>query len=640
MTNRKTIFWLIGLVGLAILGYFTYKTLFPGGADLTPVPNPIRDRAATSKNLADSNIPNNPLKNAYFGDLHVHTSLSFDAYIGGTVATPADAYKFAQGETITIFGLKKKLKRPLDFAGVTDHSEFIGEFYSAQTPSAAGYYAMAAQTFRGAAGDEEKSWNLFQQLRNREGGGERQHMGFFQGFETTKKAWDMIIQAAADYYQPGKFTTLVGYEWSAAKNGAHLHRNVFFRDMVVPDYPISSIEARTAEELWASLARYEEGGAKVLAIAHNTNLSKGLAFPDEMNDGNPLDKTYLTTRNKYEPLIEIHQAKGNSEVHPQFWKNDEFANFENYNYLPPKENNYVRYALKKGLEYQSKQGINPYKFGLIGSTDTHNATPGTTEETVPNQNHTQIDLDAEDRSSREWILSGSALDVGKKVYEAINPGGLVGVWAPKNTRGEIWDALKRKETFATSGGRIKVRFFGGYQFDKQPNIDNYKYEDLVKDGYEKGVPMGSDLPSPTTDEDSPNFLIWATKDAESANLERLQVIKGWYKNGELKEKIYNVALSDNRILNPDGTVPPLAAEVDLKTGAWDTTKGATTLQTTWSDPNFDPRAEAFYYVRVIELPTARYTLWDEIKEGVKYPADAERIIQERAWSSPIWYAPQ
>jgi len=600
--NSKT--WLISLLIIPGIGYFIYKTLLPGGPDLTPIHNPVRDRATTSKNIDESKMAENKLKNAYFGDLHVHTSLSFDAYIGGTVATPSDAYRFAKGETLEIFGKPVQLKRPLDFAGVSDHSEFIGEFYTVQTKGETGYYALAAQIMRGAANDEEKAAALFSRLRNREGGGERTHMGFFQGFESTKKGWDMILAAAENHYQPEKFT-------------------------------ISALEAKTPEALWESLARYTEEGASVLAIPHNTNLSKGAAFPDLKADGNPLDVAYVQARNKWEPLIEIHQAKGNSEVHPNFWKNDEFANFENYNYLPPQENNYVRYALKKGLAYEAVLGTNPFKFGLIGSTDSHNATPGATEETEENRNHTLIDNTAENRLNREWILSGSKLDEGKKVYEAINPGGLVGVWAPKNTRSEIWDALKRKETFATSGGRIQVRFFGGYDFE-----EGYaSYDDLVTAGYEKGVPMGSDLATLPAGKTAPSFLIWASKDNESANLDRLQVIKGWYKEGALKEQIYNVALSDNRTVNPDSSVPDNKANVDLKTGQWAKDKGATMLQTTWLDPDFDPEIATFYYVRVLELPTPRYNLWDEIREGVEYPADAVRTIRERAWSSPIWYSP-
>ncbi len=631
----------IGLISLLILiigfvGYFIYKTLFPGGPNLAPVPNPIRDRATTSKDIDESNIVNNPLKNAYFGDLHIHTSLSFDAYIGGTLTTPSDAYRFAKGTELDIFGKKVALKRPLDFAGVSDHAEYIGEFYTTQIAGEKGYYALMAQVLRGAANDEQKSEALFQRIRAQKGGGERKHMDFFQGFNSTRKAWDMILAAAETHYQPGKFTTLAGYEWTKAEDAGHLHRNVFFRDMIVPDYPLSAIEVTTAEGLWESLAEYTKGGATVLAIPHNTNLGKGLGFPDVKVDGQPLDATYVQARNKWEPLIEIHQAKGNSEVHPDFWGNDEFANFENYNYLPTKENDYVRYALKKGLEYQAKLGTNPYKFGLMASTDTHNGTPGATEETEENRSHTMVDNTAENRRNREWIMSGSELDKGKKIYEAINPGGLVGVWAQKNTRGEIWDALKRKETFGTSGGRIQVRFFGGYDFEAAYT----SYDDLVAAGYENGVPMGSDLPAIPDGKTAPLFLIWASKDNESANLDCLQVIKGWYKNGVLKEQIYTVALSDNRVLKEDGTVPDNGATVNLKTGEWSKDKGATTLQTTWVDPDFDPTAEAFYYVRVIELPTPRFNLWDEIREGIDYPDDAIRTIQERAWSSPIWYSPK
>ena len=635
MAKGKSKIWIIGLLIIGIIGYFLYKTLFPGGPNLAPVANPIRDRATTSKNIDESSVPTNALKNAYFGDLHVHTSLSYDAYIGGTLTTPSAAYRFAKGEQLDIFGKRVGLKRPLDFAGVSDHAEYIGEFYTTQIAGETGHYAMMAQVLRGAASDEKKSEALFQRMRAQKGGGERKHMGFFQGFNSTKKAWDMILAAAETHYQPGKFTTLAGYEWTGVDDAAHLHRNIFFRDMIVPDYPLSSIEMKTAEALWESLAQYTKGGATVLAIPHNTNLGKGLAFPGVKADGTPLDAAYVEARNKWEPLIEIHQAKGNSEVHAGIWKNDEFADFENYNYLPTKANDYVRYALKKGLEYQAKLGTNPFKFGLMASTDTHNGTPGMTEETEGGRSHTLVDNTPANRRNRDWIMSGSELDEGKKVYEAINPGGLVGVWASKNTRGEIWDALKRKETFATSGGRIQVRFFGGYDFEKTYAT----YDNLVTAGYEKGVPMGSDLTALPANKTAPSFLIWASKDNESANLDRLQVIKGWYKNGELKEQIYNVALSDNRIVDADGAVPDNGATVNLETGEWSKDKGATTLQTTWADPDFDPTINAFYYVRVLELPTPRYNLWDEI-QGIEYPEDAIRTIRERAWSSPIWYSPK
>jgi hypothetical protein len=404
--------------------------------------------------------------------------------------------------------------------------------------------------------------------------------------------------------------------------------------MKVPDYPISAIEATTPVKFWESLEKFTQEGATVLAIPHNSNLSRGMMFDDQQLDGTPIGKDYVTARNKYEPLIEVHQVKGSSEVHADFWKNDEFADFENSTFLPAEEKNYVRYALKKGLEYEEKLGVNPFKYGLIGSTDTHNGTSGNTEEDDDFVgNHTILDYNANSRRYRDWVMTPTEADYGKKVYEAVNPGGLVAVWSETNTRGEIWDALKRRETYATSGGRIKVRLFGGYDF-KNSYSD---YETMVKDGYEKGVPMGSDLASENT---KPSFIIWAQKDVESANLDRIQVIKGWYKDGELHEKIYNVALSDNRKVGADGSVPNNEATVNMDTGEWDKSKGAVELQTVWTDPDFDSDVRCFYYLRVLELPTARYTLIDKLKHGVNYPEGTAMTVVERAWSSPIWYSPK
>ena len=340
-------------------------------------------------------------------------------------------------------------------------------------------------------------------------------------------------------------------------------------------------------------------------------------------------------QHKFEPLVEVHQAKGNSEVTAAFWPNDEFANYENYAYEGASQKDYVRDALKRGLKYEDEFGVNPFKFGLIGSTDTHNGIPGNTEEWGDFiGNHSLLDNNAWTRRHREWILEFGS---GKMVYDALNPGGLVAVWAEANTRGDIFDALRRKETYATSGGRIKVRFFGGYGF--QENYDNY--ETMVKDGYEKGVAMGGDINLSAYDKEAiaPSFLIWASKDPEGANLDRIQVIKGWYKDGELSERIFNVALSDDRLVGTDGSAPKTEAAVNLSTGEWDKTKGATVLQTVWSDPEFDPSARAFYYLRVIENPTPRYTLWDKIRHGETYPKDIPLITQERARSSPIWVNP-
>ncbi len=631
--KRKRLIWATSIITLIGVSFYIYKMLFPG-MNLTPVPNNITDKATLSKTIDESQARKYPLKEAFFGDLHVHTEFSFDAYIGGAIASPSDAYRFAKGEGLELYGQMVKLRRPLDFAAVTDHCEFLGELYSVMNEDAPGHNAFLARYFRSVTQDSVKGVKLFNRIRSLPKDRERTHFNFFGGFETTKKVWDITLQAAEEHYQPGTFTTLAGYEWSMVKNDGHLHRNVLFRDMIVPDYPISAIEANTPVKFWEGLETFTKEGATVLAIPHNSNLSKGMMFDDKQLDGTPIDKAYVTTRNKFEPLVEMYQVKGSSEVHAEFWKNDEFADLENATFLPAQESNYVRYALKKGLEYEDKFGVNPFKYGLIGSTDTHNGTPGNTEENDDFiGNHTRIDKNAANRRYRDWVLTASEADYDTKVYEAINPGGLVAVWSERNTRGEIWDALKRRETYATSGGRIKVRLFGGYDFKNSYS----NYETMVKDGYEKGVPMGSDLASANG---KPSFIIWAQKDAESANLDRIQVIKGWYKDGELHEKIYNVALSDNRKVSANGSVSATGAVVNMETGEWDKSKGAVELQTVWTDEDFDPAARCFYYLRVLELPTARYTLMDKLKYNINYPEDAVMTVQERAWSSPIWYSPK
>jgi len=611
---------LIILALLAIIGFFAYRILFPKMI-IDEVPNPVRDRATLSKNLDESSIPTNPNKNLYWGDLHVHTNMSFDAYIGGNRATPSDAYRFAKGEMIEVLERDVKIDRPLDFAAITDHAEFLGELYSINTSGAPAYNAFVPRYFRSIGLDTTKQRELF--LRSIDGlSREPTHMPFFQGFETTKKAWDIELDAAEQHYQPGKFTTFAAYEWTLGAADAHIHRNIIFRDMKVPDYPISALEARNGESILAFVDKISQQGATVMAIPHNTNLSGGNGFAEKT-------KEYAILRSKYEPLVEVHQAKGNAEVHAAFWQNDEFANYENYTYEPPMEKNYVRYALKEGLRQKEKYGINPHKYGLIGSTDTHNSLAGNTDEWSDFiGNHSLLDATAVARSTRDWVLEYGS---GKRVHEAVNPGGLVAVWADANTRGHIYDALARKETYATSGGRIQVRFFAGYDF-----ADAYdSYDALVNDGYAKGVPMGSDI---VKKNQAPSFLIWAGKDPEGANLDRIQVIKGWYKDGQLSEKIFTVALSDNREVAADGSVPSNNATVNMETGAWNQSRGATTLQTVWTDPEFDPQADAFYYLRVLENPTARYTLWDKIKHGASYPEGTPMTTIERAWSSPVWYS--
>lgn len=608
---------LVLLLILAIIGWFVYKSLFPT-INLDEVKNTINDRSTKDWTALEATVPKNENRNVYFGDMHIHTGYSFDAYIGGIVATPHDAYDYAQGKTVDVLGKNTQLERPLDFAAVTDHSEYFGELYSIRTEGAPAHNAMQPRYFRSLDGDTLKQRELFMTLLRRVGVRNKTHLDFFQGYETTKKTWDIEIDAAEQNYDPGKFTTFAAYEWTQGVGMAHNHRNVFFKDMVLPDYPVSAVEAPTVTMLWESLDNFRQGGSTVMAIPHNPNLSEGFAFEDTYPDGSPIDLKYAQLSNRNEPLAEIHQAKGNSEVHAALWQNDEYADFENYSRGEPKKNNYLRYILKKGLEHEEKLGANPYKFGLIGSTDTHNATPGNTEEDDGFiGNHAAVDIAAKERASRAWIL-----DTTLQVYETVNPGGLMAVWSEANTRPDIYESMERKETYATSGTRIKVRFFAGYGMDDS-SVD---YDAIVEDGYQNGVPMGGTLSS--LSDKSPTFSCWAAKDPSGANLMKIQIIKGFYDDGELKEEIFDAVVSDNEV--PDGK------EVNLSTGEWNTENGSTTLQGYWSDPDFDPSQKAFYYLRVLEVKTPRWNLWDEIKYGVKYPETTPKTINERAWSSPIW----
>ena len=577
-------------------------------------------------------IPVNPLKNAYFGETHVHTGVSMDAFIGGNRLRPDDAYRFAKGEEMMVNGSMHKLKRPLDFAAISDHAEFFGETYTLMNEGTPGYDNPIATQMR-EADTYESAIGLFVKYvvtPSRKGG--NVHPEFYQGPQSTKAGWWQNIDATEKHYEPGKFTTFHAFEWSAAPNAGNLHRNIIFRDSIVPDMPFSANESRDPQELWKWMQLQIDKGSTVLAIPHNSNGSKGMMFPEVDVSGQTLSAAYMRTRSEMEPLIEMMQIKGNSEVHPDFWTNDEFANFElaesiqDYSGRKFEEKNFVRFGLKRGLKHQADNGVNPFKYGFIGGTDSHNGTPSNVEEdNYSVGSHGLADQTAQDRTVQ--VIDGWA-----RAYD-INPGSLAGVWAESNTREAIWDAMKRKETFATSGPRIKVRMFAGFGL-----ADRYdSYQDMVEAGLSSATPMGGDLPQSTRE--APKIMVWAQKDPIGPNLDRIQIIKGWVDDGEMKEKIYNVAVSDNREIQADGSVAALDAPVNLETGAFSTDKGAPELSAVWEDPDFDPRQQAFYYTRVIQLPTARWTLWDEIREGVAYPESVAKTIQERAWGSPIWYNP-
>jgi len=583
--------------------------------------------SAQSTSDAESAVKKNPLKEAYFGETHVHTGVSMDAFIAGNRLTPDDAYRFAKGEEMMVNGSMHKIKRPLDFVAVTDHSEFMGEAYSLMNEGAPGHDDPVAESFR-TAPNLATALKLYNEyvLTPLAGGGSP-HPDFFQGDEAIKTTWQKNVEATEKHYEPGKFTTIHAYEWTSAPGGANQHRNVFFRDTNLPDMPFSSNEGADPEELWAWMQTQRDQERKVFAVPHNSNESKGLLFAEASLSGKPIDEDYATTRASMEPLIEMMQVKGNSEVIPNFWPNDEFADFENattiqkYNGRAFIKENFVRYGLGRGVKYHAQLGINPFKYGFVGGTDNHNGTPSNVEEdNYKVGSHGLADRDPETRSKAD-------LDGEMRVADA-NPGALAGVWAESNTRGAIWDAMLAKETFATSGPRIKVRTFAGSGFDKR--YDNY--EKLVKDGYARGVPMGGDYKG----DKAPQFLVWAVKDPIGPNLDRIQIIKGWYENGEMKDTIYNVVASGKR-LKRDGSVESIDAPIDMTTGQFNTEKGSPELMGVWTDPDFNPEVEAFYYVRVLQLPTARWTLYDELNAGVQYPEDVKRQLVERAWGSPIWY---
>ncbi|MEJ2163351.1 MAG: DUF3604 domain-containing protein, partial [Robiginitalea sp.] len=482
--------------------------------------------AVPAAETALGDIPVNPLKDAYFGETHLHTSASMDAFIGGNRVSTEDAYRFARGEEVMVSGSPMKLKRPLDFCAITDHAEYLGETYTLITPGTPGYDDPVAKQMREVDNLEDGMALFIKYVVTPNRTGDKPHPDFWQGFESVKSQWRKNFEATEKFNNPGTFTTIHGYEWTSAPKAGNLHRNVFFRDTVVPDVPFSAVEGRDPRQLWEWMKVQKEKGSKLFAIPHNSNGSKGLMFPEEDLSGNPVDAEYIQMRSEMEPAIEMMQIKGTSEVYPRFWPNDEFANFEtaesiqNYSGRTFEERNFVRYGLKRGIKFQQDMGMNPFKYGFVGGTDNHNGSPGNVEEDNYNVgSHGLADQTAQDRLENE-------IDGWATAYD-INPGAITGVWATSNTRGAIWDAMIQKETFATSGPRIKVRMFGGFEIESSyPG-----YTDMVEAGMQNGTPMGGDLP--TGKEGAPKFSVWASKDPIGPNLDRIQIIKGWIENGEM-----------------------------------------------------------------------------------------------------------
>jgi len=575
----------------------------------------------------------NPLRNAYFGETHVHTMYSLDAYIGDNRMSPSMAYRFAKGEAFEIHGVKKQLKRPLDFAAVTDHSEYIGEMYSTIVKGAPGYDNEDLKALRNLKTLKEKQqWFFKYVLSVNRGAAKPEHPSFFAGPSTVKSAWKIMIEAAEKHNDPDVFTAMIGFEWSGAPGGANLHRNVLFRDDNVPASPISYLDVNTEEELWEWMRTQEAAGRHLLAISHNSNASKGRMFPNTDSTGKPLSLEYARTRAHFEPLIEMMQIKGNSEVHRKFWAADEFADFENADSIQKNSGrifsarDFVRGGLKVGLQKEQSLGINPFKYGFVGGTDSHNGLPSDVAEDTFIGGHGPEDGTVERRRTEGvggWV-DGKDLSIGS----------ITGVWATENTRAGIWDAMRRKETFVTSGPRIKVRMFGGVGLNAVPKDATQ----LVTQGYQHGVPMGGNLVQSSV---APTFTVYAEKDPDGANLDRIQIIKGWVdKFGDLNEIIIDVVWSGERVATQAGKLPAVGNTVDLKTALYTNDIGTPVLMGSWTDKDFNPADGAFYYARVLEIPTPRWSTYDAVRNNLPLLKDVASTIQERAWGSPIWYEPK
>ena len=575
--------------------------------------------------------------NLYWGNTHLHTNNSMDAIsLGGATTTPEEAFRFAMGEQIVAAsGVPAKLRHPLDFLVVSDHGEYLGVLPKLAKADSAKVDWQPGQQWSEFlhSGDPKKLAEIYTQF----------HQRVSVPAEFTQSIWQEVAKTADRFNNPGHFTAFIGYEWSSTPNGDNLHRNVIFRDgaaKATQVTPFSALDSTDAEKLWAYLRAYEaKTGGQVLAIPHNGNISNGRMFAPETFTGQPLTAAYARERARWEPVVEVTQMKGTSEAHSTLSPTDEFADFEIWDlgnftqtakqpWMLPYE--YARSALKSGLQYEQKLGVNPFKFGMVGGTDQHNGLTTTSEDNFIGQFR-----NSEPSAGRY----SRAMAPVKNVREnwRLGAAGLTAVWAKENTRAAIFDAMKRREVYATTGSRIQVRVFGGWNFAKSDVLR----PDYAHIGYEKGVPMGGDLMRQAGAK-APSFMIAAAKDPDDANLDRVQVIKGWLDaKGQAHEKIYDVALSGGRKVNPrTGKAPPVGNTVDIANATFTNSIGAPELATVWTDPAFDPNQRAFYYVRVLEIPKPRWTAYDAKFYGVHMPANIPMTVQDRAFSSPIWYNPE
>ena len=576
----------------------------------------------------------NPERNAYFGDLHVHTTYSFDAYIFGTRATPDDAYRFAKGGILTHpAGFKMQLDEPLDFYSVTDHGVFLGVIRAMADKTHALSKHPDAKTFLEHETPEETRAAFAAMRPYLDPTNDR--FGEISDHKIIGAAWSVIQDAANRHNDPGRFTAFIGYEYTSGPRFQNLHRNVIYKGNKAPGIPFSRVDSPNPEDLWQWMDKHRANGIESLAIPHNSNGSNGQMFKLVDYLGQPLDAAYAELRMRNEPLVENTQVKGTSDTHPLLSPNDEWADFEIMPFMIATTINsdvpgsYVREALMHGIEMESQDGFNPYKFGVIGSSDTHNASwTGNDDNYWGKVAH--LDSTPAKRGTVP-LEEPNGSRYADNYYTYWGGSGLAGVWAEKNTRDAIYEAFRRKETFSTTGPRIKVRFFGGSNL---PDLDS---PNMLKQAYASGVAMGGDMTLAAGQ--SPEFIIWATRDTRDASLQRAQIIKGWIENGVAKEQVYDVACSSGfEIDQLTHRCPDNGASVDI-TSCSPSGIGAAELQTRWTDPDFNPKQGAFYYVRVLQNPTCRWSTWDAIRSGVAPREGLQATIQERAWSSPIWYTP-
>ena len=597
----------------------------------------------------------NPLRNPYFGELHVHTAWSLDAFVLASLNGPDEAFRYAKGELSSQSSLnnaeENRLRRPLDFAAVTEHAEWLGEYGLVVDPAynpASDEARARVERYRATqvAGADGRSGDIHSMVEVVISGmvrpdPTRLDLGASESevLEAGRTIWRRIVEIAESHNDPGRFTTLNGFEWTPTPGGVNFHRVIIFRGNDVPDLPLSNYEASHPEQLWDWLETAAGGPDNALAITHNANFSNGQMFNPRYSDGREIDEAYARRRALWEPLSEMFQSKGSSETMPVLSPHDAFADFEivasqafqQVSGAATGSTGQMRWgtlrgAVLEGLRQQERVGANPFQIGFVSGNDGHSGTPGNSEADGWTGGNAYLDDTPDLRL--HGVIEGGLPSV------LLNPAGLSGVWATENTRDSLFDGLRRRETFATSGVRLMPRLFAGWDFDAA-DVAN-----LAEAGYRKGVPMGAELPARPAGAPAPTFLVHAAKDALGANLDRIQVVKCWTARGMLFEKVFDVAASDDRTPDPrTGHMPLVGSTADVSNATYANTIGATELSAAWTDPEFDPAMACAYYARILEIPTPRWSTYDAVKHGLPLPTNVPAAIQQRAWTSPVWYTP-